>query len=77
MKWSIKSLNSNYVNPMLKCLEVNSNHIYCSYEYYTKIPEVNLTAFIYRLFHEDLSSIIRTSTVLANTMPHAVILVSY
>ena len=32
----------------------------------TKISEVNLTAaaYIYRLFHDDFSSIVRTSTVL-------------
>ena len=29
----------------------------------TEISEVNLSAFIYRLFHEDFSSIIRTNTV--------------
>ena len=28
-----------------------------------KHPEVNLSAFIYRLFHRDLSSIIRTKRV--------------
>ena len=31
--------------------------------YYTNISEVTLSAFIYRLFHEDLSSIIITNTV--------------
>ena len=30
---------------------------------YTKISEVNLSAFIYRLFHEDFSSIVRISIV--------------
>ena len=29
----------------------------------TKIPEVNLSAFIYRLFHEDFSSIIGPNPV--------------
>ena len=33
----------------------------------TKISEVNLFVFIYRLFHKDLSSIIRTNTVLLLT----------
>ena len=27
---------------------------------YTKITEVNLSAFAYRLFHKDFSSIVRT-----------------
>ena len=30
---------------------------------YTKITEVNLSAFIYRLFHEDFSSLIRTKYI--------------
>ena len=30
---------------------------------FTKISEVNLSTFIYRLFHEDFSSIIGTNTV--------------
>ena len=28
-----------------------------------KITEVNLYAFIYRLFHEDSSSVVRTNTL--------------
>ena len=28
------------------------------YAYYTEITEVNLSAFVYRLFHEDFSSVV-------------------
>ena len=34
------------------------------YKNYTKMSEVDLSAFIYRLFHEDFSSIVGTNTVL-------------
>ena len=35
---------------------------------YTKISEINLSAFIYRLFHEDFSSIVGINTVLIVTI---------
>ena len=34
----------------------------------TKITEVNLSAFIYRLFHDDISSIVRTNPVANSSM---------
>ena len=34
----------------------------------TKISQVDLSAFIYRLFHEDFSSIIRINTLVTPTM---------
>ena len=36
----------------------------------TKVSGVNLSAFIYRLFHEDLFSIIGTNTVGCSYMKH-------
>ena len=37
----------------------------------TKISEVNLPAFIYKLFHEDFSSIVETNTFVANLAPYS------
>ena len=33
---------------------------------YTEITEVNLSAFVYRLFHEDFSSLVRMSEELSD-----------
>ena len=49
-----KFVKNDFINQVKFELSTLRHYIYI----YTKILEVNLFAFVYRLFHEDISSII-------------------
>ena len=62
--WQNINLKCQMLSNMRISLPVRAfaTRIRLRFAHFTKISEVNLSAFIYRLFHEDRSSIIRTYT---------------
>ena len=56
-----KETNKN-ISTLINVRQTDDSVCYCDVNYiseiYTKIPEVNLFAFAYRLFREDFSSIL-------------------
>ena len=48
---------------MMKCSTKFLKSFFLSICLYTKISEVNLSAFIYRLFHKNCPSIVETNTI--------------
>ena len=52
----------NYYTRRAKLLTQNVKMVNFGDQKCTKISEVTFSAFVYRLFHEDFSSVIRTNT---------------
>ena len=78
MHWNHINTVTSYTNTVHTWWNIVIAHkrlhgVYCVYWNiygYTKISEFNLSAFTYKLFHEDISSIVRANTL--STLPRVI-----